>query len=95
MQDALARAELLRLRASIDRADTALVEVLAQRFAATRAVGALKAKANLPSVDPAREAEQVARLRGLAVQAGLDPDFVEQIFRMIVTEVVGEHEAVR
>ena len=95
MADALSHAELLRQRAAIDRVDAALVGLLAERFQATRAIGALKARTNLPSVDPTREAEQTARLRALAADAGIDPDFVERLFRLIVTEVVAEHEAAR
>ena len=90
-----AQAELLRLRASIDNIDAALVHMLAERFKATKAVGALKAKASMPPADPAREARQIGRLRQLAEAADLDPDFAEKFLNFVVKEVIRHHEAIR
>jgi chorismate mutase len=83
---------LKRLRASIDNIDAAVVHMLAERFKATKAVGELKAANNLPPADKAREAEQIARLRKLAHDADLDPDFAEKFLAFIVTEVIRHHE---
>ena len=58
-----AKAELNRLRSSIDNLDAALVHLLAERFKCTEQVGRLKARAGMPPADPAREAVQIARLR--------------------------------
>ena len=49
----------------------------------------------LPPADPAREAQQIARLRQLAEAAKLDPDFAEKFLNFIVTEVIRHHEAIR
>jgi len=87
--------ELKRLRDSIDNIDAALVHLLAERFKCTQAVGRYKAEHGLPPADPAREAEQIARLRGLAETAKLDPDFAEKFLNFIVTEVIRHHEALR
>jgi chorismate mutase len=87
--------ELLRLRDSIDNIDAALIHLLAERFKCTQAVGYLKAEHGLPPADPAREAQQIARLRGLAHEAKLDPDFAEKFLNFIVTEVIRHHEALR
>ncbi|GAA1841880.1 chorismate mutase [Microlunatus capsulatus] len=87
-------AELLRLRDSIDNMDAALVHLLAERFKITQQVGVLKAEHGLPPADPAREAEQIARLRSLAVQAKLDPEFAEKFLGFVVAEVVRHHEAI-
>jgi len=86
--------ELARLRHSIDNVDTALVALMAERFKATQQVGVLKARLELPASDPAREAEQVARLRTLAESCGLDPVFAEKFFAFIVAEVIQHHEAI-
>jgi len=83
---------LKRLRASIDNIDAAVVHMLAERFKATKAVGELKAEHNMPPADKAREAEQIARLRKLAKDADLDPDFAEKFLAFIVTEVIRHHE---
>ena len=86
--------ELQRLRDSIDNIDAALVHLLAERFKCTKAVGEFKAAQGLPAADPAREAEQVARLRALAREAKLDPDFAEKFLSFIVQEVIRHHEAI-
>ncbi len=84
--------ELKRLRASIDNIDAAVVHMLAERFKATKAVGELKAAHALPPADKTREAEQITRLRKLANDADLDPDFAEKFLAFIVTEVIRHHE---
>lgn len=86
--------ELAELRASIDNIDAALVHILAERFRATQRVGYLKAEHGLPPSDPAREAVQIARLRRLAEEAGLDPHFAEKFLAFIVDEVIRHHEAI-
>lgn len=89
-----ARQELRRLRGSIDNMDSALVHLLAERFKVTQRVGELKAMAGLPAADPEREARQIERLRALAVDAELDPEFAEKFLTFIVTEVVRHHEQI-
>jgi len=79
-------------RASIDNIDAALIHILAERFRITKAVGAYKASAQLPASDPAREERQIARLRALAADAQLDPDFGEKFIRFIIDEVIRHHE---
>jgi chorismate mutase len=85
--------ELRRLRDSIDNMDAALVHLLAERFKVTQQVGVLKAAHGLPPADPEREAEQIARLRQLAIEARLDPEFAEKFLNFVVAEVVRHHLA--
>ena len=91
----MAHPELLRLRDSIDNIDAALIHLLAERFKCTQAVGEFKAAHDLPPADPAREAAQIARLRTLAEDAKLDPDFAEKFLNFIVKEVIRHHEAIK
>ena len=94
MTDATARAASLlsEHRASIDRLDAILVYTLGERFKHTQAVGRLKAEHDLPPSDPAREARQIERLRTLARDADLDPDFTEKFLRFIINEVIRHHQ---
>lgn len=88
------QAELDDLRASIDNMDSALVHLLAERFRITQRVGVLKAEHGMPPADPAREARQIDRLRRLAREAHLDPEFAEKFLNFIVAEVVQHHRAI-
>ncbi|NNN37211.1 chorismate mutase [Streptomyces sp. S3(2020)] len=92
--DAAVRAELVRLRDSIDNIDAAVVHMLAERFKATQQVGHLKAQHQLPPADPAREARQIERLRSLAENAKLDPAFAEKFLNFIIAEVIRHHERI-
>ncbi len=83
---------LASYRASIDNIDAALIHILAERFRITKAVGAHKAAQALPPSDPAREEAQIARLRALAAEAQLDPEFSEKFLRFIIDEVIRHHE---
>ena len=89
-----ALAQLRSLRGSIDNIDAALVHMLAERFRCTKAVGELKARSAMPAADPQREALQVARLRALAREARLDPDFAEKFLAFVIREVIRHHEAI-
>jgi chorismate mutase len=79
-------------RKSIDNIDAALIHMLAERFRITQAVGDYKARAKLPPADPGREAAQIARLRALAEEAELDPEFSEKFIRFVIDEVIRHHE---
>jgi len=90
-----ATAELQRLRSSIDNLDAALVHLLAERFKCTQEVGRLKARSGMPPADPAREAFQIERLRTLAHDSGLDPQFAEKFLNLVIDEVIRNHERIK
>ena len=83
---------LAAFRKSIDNIDAALIHMLAERFRITQAVGEYKAQAGLPASDPGREARQIERLRALAVDADLDPEFSEKFIRFVIDEVIRHHQ---
>lgn len=95
MADKATAQELQRLRDSIDNIDAALVHLLAERFKFTQQVGRLKAASGLPPADAEREAQQIARLRALAANAKLDPEFAEKFLNFIIKEVIRHHLAHR
>lgn len=88
-------AVLAGYRKSIDNIDAALVHMLAERFRITQAVGEYKARVELPPADPNREKNQIERLRKLAEEADLDPEFSEKFLRFIIEEVIRHHERAR
>ncbi len=92
MSESLPDPILASFRASIDNIDAALIHMLAERFRITKAVGTYKAENALPASDPGREERQIARLRKLASDAQLDPDFGEKFIRFVIDEVIRHHE---
>ncbi len=88
-----ALAQLRALRGSIDNLDAAVVHLLAERFKCTQQVGRLKAAHGMPPSDPDREAEQITRLRRLAVESDLDPVFAERFLNFVIAEVIQHHRA--
>jgi chorismate mutase len=94
MIDPDVKTQLAGYRQSIDNIDAALVHMLAERFRCTKEVGVLKAKYELPPADPAREEYQIERLRHLAKDANLDPDFAEKFLNFVIKEVIRHHEQI-
>jgi chorismate mutase len=89
------RGRLAAYRAAIDLLDAELVRLLGERFAVTERVGHLKATHDLPALDASRELEQLARLRGLAHEAGVEERLVEAIFGEIMRTVRRRHDELR
>jgi chorismate mutase len=94
MIDPDVKTQLAGYRQSIDNIDAALVHMLAERFRCTKEVGVLKARYDLPPADPAREEYQIERLRHLAKEANLDPDFAEKFLNFVIKEVIRHHEQI-
>ena len=84
--------ELLALRAQIDALDQQFFSLLAERFKVTAQVGALKKREQLPAQDVAREAAQLQKTADFAVQTGLDEQFALRVQRLILDEVVLQHQ---
>ena len=83
--------ELGDLRSSLDNIDSALILLLNERFRLTAKIGAIKRELELPAVDPEREAEIFAHISALAAEIGLDVDFSQRVFRLIVDEAARRH----
>ncbi len=74
------------LRAKIDAIDEELVRLLAQRQKQVEQVVALKKAHSLPVYHPAREEDLIFQKREKARQAGLDADYVEELYRVILRQ---------
>jgi chorismate mutase len=86
---------LASFRKSIDNIDAALIHMLAERFRITKEVGAHKARTGMAPADPGREEQQIKRLRMLAEEADLDPEFSEKFIRFVIDEVIRHHQRAR
>lgn len=75
---------LERLRAEIDEIDRSLIALVARRVAVARAIGEAKRDAELPTLDPAREARLVRWAGSLARDAGLEPEGVRALFWQLI-----------
>jgi len=93
--DDAADSVLAAYRQSIDNIDAALIYLLAERFKVTQQVGEHKARHGLPAADKVRERAQIARMRKLAQEAHLDPDFSEKFLQFVIREVIRHHEQIR
>ena len=78
------QAGLEPLRQQIDRIDQQLVGLLAQRRRVVQQVTEIKQQHDLPTFHPAREENLISARRAQATQAGLDPDYVEDLFRTVL-----------
>ena len=79
-------AALGELRQEIDTIDKNIVELLAQRHRCVQRVVALKTAHRLPVYHPAREEDLISQRREQAIQAGMDPDHIEELYRSILRQ---------
>ncbi len=77
---------IISLRKEIDRIDSQILTLLTRRQAQVEAVVELKKKHHIPVYHPAREEDLISKLRLQAEQAGLDPDFMEDLYRVILRQ---------
>ena len=77
---------ILPLREEIDRIDAKILELLARRQDQVDQVMDLKKAHQQPVFHPAREEDLIFRLRTRSADAGLDPDFMEDLYRLILKQ---------
>jgi chorismate mutase / prephenate dehydrogenase len=71
-------------RDQIDHIDQQLVSLLAQRQRVVEEIVELKQQQDLPTFHPAREENLISTRRAQATQAGLDADYIEDLFRTVL-----------
>lgn len=79
-------ADLSQLRARIDELDATLVQLLAQRLDIVREVAETKGHAGDAVIQPERVRDVLQSRRQWAIDAGVDADFAEQLFRTLLSE---------
>lgn len=79
-------ADLAKLRERIDELDREFVRIVAARLAVCEEVAEVKQGTGTAVIQPARVRDVVTSRRQLAIDAGVDPDFAEQLFRVLLAE---------
>ncbi len=72
------------LRDEIDRIDRELVRLISLRLDSSIEIGRLKAERGLGIRSPDREAELIAEARDDALAAGVSPDYIEELMRLVL-----------
>ncbi|HPY30815.1 MAG TPA: bifunctional chorismate mutase/prephenate dehydrogenase [Verrucomicrobiota bacterium] len=72
------------LRQGIDALDQQLVDLLARRHQLIEEVARVKHQQNLATFHPAREENLISARRAQAMAAGLNPDYIEDLFRTVL-----------
>ncbi len=76
--------QIIPLRDKIDSIDAQILSLLAQRQKIVDDVVTLKKTHSIPVYHPAREEDLISKLRAQAIKASLDPDFMEDLYRVII-----------
>ncbi len=85
--------KLENLRQGLDTIDQKIVSLLAERQTEVERVVALKKTYNIPVYHPAREEDLISHRRNQGIKAGLDPDYIEEIYRRILRQSRVEQSA--
>jgi isochorismate pyruvate lyase len=86
------KAMLAPYRARIDALDTQIVALLGERFGVIDEVARLKAEHGIAPILPYRVEEVVRNARAKAEKAGVDPNLVEKIYRIIIDTACRQEE---
>ena len=78
--------KLIALRKEIDDIDHQLLSLLSRRKEVIAKVAAIKMSSGQPARDQSRESALISERQAVAAQLGLNADFVEAFFQMILSE---------
>ncbi len=84
--------ELADLRAEIDRVDSELVKLIAERMKIVDRVVAIKKAAGLPAFIPDRVEEVAQRVREEAKRFGAPPELAEHVYRRMMEWIIAYEE---
>ncbi|MBI5390785.1 chorismate mutase [Candidatus Woesearchaeota archaeon] len=75
-----------KLRKQVDAIDEEMLQLLGKRCRIVERIGAIKQQQKLPVRDNACEASMAKKRTLRAAEAGMDQQFVEQLYELITTE---------
>jgi chorismate mutase/prephenate dehydratase len=88
--------DLASLREQIEAVDRKIIELIGERLRIVEGVVEAKLAAASPFRDREREESLIARLRGIATDAGVDPHQIERLYRIVMDmSVAHQEQAVR
>ncbi|MFM7084495.1 MAG: chorismate mutase [Hyphomicrobium sp.] len=77
-------ADMTEVRGEIDRIDSSLVDLIAERFGYVDRAWQLKMKSDEGAVVPWRIQQVIDRVRTRALQKGVSPDLCEALWRQMI-----------
>ena len=81
-----------RLRKEIDSIDNSIIQLLSKRKGIVKKIAGIKKQENKSIIDKEREQEIIHRLKKLAEEKGLDENFIESIYEIIINNSRNEQE---
>lgn len=81
--DAEAAAAIESLRCDIDRIDSSLIDLLAERMNVSEAIGRIKEESGLSVLQTGRWNSVLSKVRSMAHEKNLDESFITEIFNLI------------
>ena len=78
--------KIKQVRRHIDRIDTVIINVLAERMSLMPEIAEYKKNNEIPIFDEAREVEIMKNLKKIGKEQGLDESFTEEIFLSLFNE---------
>lgn len=78
--------ELTNFRQSIDEIDEKIVRLINERLNICKAVAKYKSENDIPMMQPERVNEVLVKRRKLADELAINPNLVENIYKLIVEE---------
>lgn len=73
-------------RSELNFVDEQIISLLSRRYEICRLVGHYKREHNIPMMQPARVEEVKDRCANIAARYSIDPDFIRQLYSMIINE---------
>ena len=82
------------LRRRIDALDAQLIALLAERTGLIDEAARIKTQEGLPARIDSRVEEVAANARRLALEAGMDPDLAERLWRLMMDHFIAQEDRV-